>query len=223
MVPQVAVANWVWPQADAAQRFEQHVGEGGEPQPELVGAHGRRRRAIGEQVELLLLDPVLDLAAGAVDLLVEGLAVDLGGGERGHDEARVRALGQVLGLGYDPPFAAPAVERGVGEVVEPAGRLAGCAMLGLGLGERPGDRGHQAGVAGEAEEVVDAVGFAPAINSSRAKPESARSTILTRGQRARIWATMRSTSSRAPADASMFERRSLAASRCRPQNTYSGR
>jgi hypothetical protein len=49
-----------------------------------------------------VLDPVLDLAAGAVDLLVEGPGVDLGGAERGHDEARVRALGQVLaGRGID--------------------------------------------------------------------------------------------------------------------------
>jgi hypothetical protein len=61
------------------------------------------------------------------------------------------------------------------------------------------------------------------MRSSRAKPESARSRILTRGQRARIWPTMRSTSNTAPEEASMFERLSLAASRCRPQNTYSGK
>ena len=78
MVPQVALANWVCRQADPAQRLEQHVGERGEPQAQLVGAHGRGRGAIGEQVELLLLDPVLHLAAGAVDLLVEGAGVDLG-------------------------------------------------------------------------------------------------------------------------------------------------
>ena len=29
-------------QTDAAQRREQHIGEGREPQPELVGAHGGR-------------------------------------------------------------------------------------------------------------------------------------------------------------------------------------
>jgi hypothetical protein len=47
--------------------------------------------------------------------------------------------------------------------------------------------------------------------------------ISTLGQRARIWATMRATSSSAPAEASMFERLSLAASSWLPQNTYSGR
>jgi hypothetical protein len=61
------------------------------------------------------------------------------------------------------------------------------------------------------------------ISASRAKLESARSRISTRGQRARIWAMIRATSSTAPAEASMFERRSLAASNWLPQNTYSGR
>ena len=41
--------------------------------------------------------------------------------------------------------------------------------------------------------------------------------MRTRGQRARIRATMRATSSSAPTEASMFERLSCAASRCRPQ------
>jgi branched-chain amino acid transport system substrate-binding protein len=45
---------------DPAQRFEQDVSEGREPKPELVGAHGRRRRAVGEQIELLLLDNGMD-------------------------------------------------------------------------------------------------------------------------------------------------------------------
>jgi hypothetical protein len=40
-------------------------------QAELVGLHGCRRGAVGEQVELALLDPVLHLAAGAVDRFVQ--------------------------------------------------------------------------------------------------------------------------------------------------------
>jgi hypothetical protein len=47
-------------QTDPAQRLEQHIGKGRQPQPELIGAHGRGRRAIGEQVELLLLDNEMD-------------------------------------------------------------------------------------------------------------------------------------------------------------------
>src|SRR5512143_2582805 len=52
-------------QADAAQRGQQHVGERGEPQPELVGPHRRGAGAIRIEVELALFDPVLHLAAGA--------------------------------------------------------------------------------------------------------------------------------------------------------------
>jgi hypothetical protein len=52
-----------------------------------------------------------------------------------------------------------------------------------------------------------------AISASRAKPESPRSRMRTRGQRRRIRATMRATSSIAPAAPSIFDRRSFAASR----------
>lgn len=55
-----------------------------------------------------------------------------------------------------------------------------------------------------------------AIKASRAKPELARNTIFTSGQCLRICPTMRSTSSRAPAAPSMFERRSFEASSWRP-------
>ena len=78
IVPQVASANWVWREADAPQRAEENIGERGEPEPQLVGAHGGGRGAVGEQVALAFLDPVLHLAAGAVDLLVEKAAVGLG-------------------------------------------------------------------------------------------------------------------------------------------------
>jgi hypothetical protein len=52
---------------------------------------------------------------------------------------------------------------------------------------------------------------------SRQKPLSARSRTRTRGQRARIRPMMRASSSVAPAEASMFDRRSFAPSRWRPQ------
>src|SRR6516164_11646914 len=47
--------------------------------------------------------------------------------------------------------------------------------------------------------------------------------MRTPGQRARICATMRATSSTAPAEASMLAQRCLAASRCEPQKMYSGK
>ena len=67
----------------------------------------------------------------------------------------------MLGLGDDPALPAPAVERAPGEVGEAARRAALGQALGLGRGELLGDGADQALVAGEAEDVIDAVGFAP--------------------------------------------------------------
>jgi hypothetical protein len=63
------------------------------------------------------------------------------------------------------------------------------------------------------KHVADPVLLAPGHQSLARKPESARKQIAVLGQRARIWAATRAISSRAPAEASMLERRSLAASR----------
>jgi hypothetical protein len=52
-----------------------------------------------------------------------------------------------------------------------------------------------------------------AISASRAKPLSARRTIRSSGQRARICVTIRAISATAPVLASMFDRRSLAANK----------
>ena len=78
IVPQVASANCVCASRCGGARTEQHIGHRGEPEPQLVGAHGGGRGAVGEQVALALLDAVLHLAAGAVDLLIEEAAVGLG-------------------------------------------------------------------------------------------------------------------------------------------------
>ena len=108
-----------------------------------------------------VFDPILDLAAGAVDVLVEGAGVDRGGAERGHDETGIGALGQVLGLGDDAPLAAPAVQRAPLQLGEAARRAALSQAIGFRRGELCGDRADQALVAREAEDVVDAVRLAP--------------------------------------------------------------
>src|SRR5512132_3313305 len=61
-------------QADPAQRAYQHVGERREPKAQLVGAHRRGAGAVGEEIELALLDPVLHVAASAIQLFVEAWA-----------------------------------------------------------------------------------------------------------------------------------------------------
>ena len=127
-MPQVASANWVCLQADAAQRAEQHIGHRGEPQAQLVGAHGGGRGAVGEQIELAFLDAVLHLAAGAVELLVER-----GGPRR---SARLSEVTTKRGLASPCVCSAlpttrrataPAVERPIAEVLEAPRRLAGRA------------------------------------------------------------------------------------------------
>ena len=70
MVPQVALAKSVVCRP-AAHAFHQNVGHRGKPQPQLVGPHRRGRSAVGEQIDLTLLDAVLHLAARAIDCLVE--------------------------------------------------------------------------------------------------------------------------------------------------------
>ncbi len=56
-------------QTDAAQGIDENIGHGRERHTQLIGLHGGRRGAIGEQFELLA-NAVLRLAAGAVELLV---------------------------------------------------------------------------------------------------------------------------------------------------------
>ena len=98
-------------QTDAAQGVDQHIGHGRERHAELIGLHGGRRGAIGEQLELLA-NTVLGLSAGAIELLVEGTRIvgNAGALERGDDEARIGALQRVLGLADNPPCAAPTVD-----------------------------------------------------------------------------------------------------------------
>src|SRR5690606_22434572 len=185
------------------------------PWPEnsgYVGAHGGRRGAVGKQVELAFPDAVLHLAACAVEVLVEAAGRPGLDGERGDDEARVGLALCPLSLGHDPPPTAPALAGGPHEVPEPAaGRpvsplstaasSSASAMLRTSrtLRARPNRKSTE-------------LASHQAISSSRAKPESARSTMRTFGQRWRKWRTMRSISCTEPAAASMLAGRSLAQS-----------
>jgi hypothetical protein len=68
----------------------------------IIGFRQSRRGAIGIEIELALLDPVLHVAAGAVDLLVEVFGLALGTLQRGDNEARIGVAFGKLGLGDDP-------------------------------------------------------------------------------------------------------------------------
>jgi hypothetical protein len=117
--PDLSAGEFSAGQADGAQSLQQDIGERREQQAELVGPPQMATGAIGEQAELTFLDPVLHLAPGTVHRFVERLRLVA---EIGHHEARIGALGIVLGLGDHPAVARPGTGA-VGELAEEALRL----------------------------------------------------------------------------------------------------
>jgi len=138
---------------DAAQAVERDMG------------HGGGRGAVGEQVALALLDPVLHVAAGAIDVLVEGAGIIFPAAQGRDDEAGVGLAagkeGRPFGLAHHPATPAPALARGPHEVGEAPRRPPGLSGFFLGPPEIGTDVLHEAAVARQAEQVVDAVRLAP--------------------------------------------------------------
>ena len=79
MLPQVACASSVPGKARRRSAEPAAHKRTTRTKAQLIGGHGRRRGAVGEQIELAFLDPVLHLAAAQYELLVQSLAVDAGG------------------------------------------------------------------------------------------------------------------------------------------------
>ena len=121
--------------------------------------------AVGEQIQLLLLDPVLHVPAGTVESVVERLRVAL---ERGDHVARVGAPAGVFELGNHPAGPIP----GTGPVVdvgEPAHLLPG-VLKGLGgQSLRLGGKRVQPIVLCHPHDVVHIVTVAPAQELPTAK------------------------------------------------------
>src|SRR3981189_2103245 len=136
-------------ESDAPHRTDQHIGHRGEPQAQLVGPHGLSRGAVGVEIELAFLDPVLHVAPGAVNVLIELTCASLAAPERGDDEARIGLALRPLRLGDDAALLAPAIERTPLEILEAARRTAGLLGRGFRRGKLLFDHGDQAGVAGE--------------------------------------------------------------------------
>ena len=142
-------------------------------QPQLVGQHRGAAGAVGEQAQLLLLDPVLHFAAGAVQVLVQAPGVGALRRQAGDHEPRVRPLGQVLRLAHHAPDAGPAVQRAVAEVPAAPGRLPGAPGLGPRLAQLRLQRRGQPPVARQTQHVVDVVVLAPAHDRLAAEPRVA--------------------------------------------------
>ena len=111
------------------------VGEGGEIKPQLTGPQRGAAGEVGEEAQLLRLDAVLHVAAGAIQVLVQAFGVGAVRAEVGDHEPRVRPFGQALRLPHHPLGPGPALAHAVAEVPIPARRLTGSARLRLGLME----------------------------------------------------------------------------------------
>src|SRR5665213_248609 len=103
-------------QCQRTQALDEHVAERGQQHAQLIAAHDVATRARGEQADLRFLDPVLGLAALAIQLVVQRLRVSI---EVGHDEARIAALLTPFEPRDDAPLVRPAL-RGVTELVHQA-------------------------------------------------------------------------------------------------------
>jgi hypothetical protein len=99
---------------------------------------------VGIEVELALLDPVLHVAARAVDLLVQALGLAFVASERGDHETGIGFSLRPLGLSHDPAPPAPGPARRPLEALEAVLHPAGTSVLGgdqiklgLDLGDEP--------------------------------------------------------------------------------------
>src|SRR4029077_141578 len=106
-------------------------------------------------------DPVLHVAAGAVDLFIKIAGLALGTRERGDDEARVGLVLCPFRLRHHPAGAAPARPRRPPEVLETPRRLAGTPALRRSLLKLGLDFGDEPIGLRQPEQKVHAVGLAP--------------------------------------------------------------
>ena len=106
---------------------------------------------ITEEVELLLFDAVLHLAARAVNLVVEPLGFALQAGDQVRGVGAVRIM---LGFGDDAPLAIPRVRLVLKLPKEPH-FLLGFLMLSFGVGLQLGRQRIKPLVFGQAHQVID--------------------------------------------------------------------
>ena len=157
-------------QAELSQRHVQHVRHCREQQTQLIGSHSVSARAIGEQVQLLLLDAVFHFPPSTVAAFVQRLRIDTIGRQRRHHEARVRSFRQVFGFTNNAAFARPRLPSFVVEVFEDARCVAGFSELQLSLVQLAADDLRQPFVLGQSDDVVDVVVFTPRKNRVATEP-----------------------------------------------------
>src|SRR5918911_3406000 len=133
----------------------------GSPWAEGDAAFRRRRGPVGKQVALRLLDPVLHLAPGAVEVLIERPPTPPVGLERGYQKAWVRLAPRPFRFGDHASTTRPALLGRPEKVPEHTRGLARHLGARLGLLEGSRDTGLKPGVESQAEDEVDPVLLAP--------------------------------------------------------------
>ena len=116
---------------------------------------------MGRQIQLLLLNAVFHLTAGTADLRIGGLSGVVPGRQRSDHEAGIGPAGQGFGFGQHPPVAGSIVEGGAAKVLEAPDRLLMPVREGIGLGQLGADGDFEAGIAGQAEQMVDLMVLTP--------------------------------------------------------------
>ena len=147
--------------------LQQGVREAAEQQAELVGVEVAGRGAVGEQAQLLVLDPVLHLPALAVHGVVKTLRV-VRHVEVGDHEAGVGAEVAVLGLDHHPTLAGPGSGRVLEVVEQPQLAAVEPVQRRRGPHDRRGQPGQDA-VGRQPKDVADVPGLAPAHDAPAAE------------------------------------------------------
>ena len=140
------------------QTLEQGVGKAGKDEPPLIGPSLGTGCAIGEQIQLLILDPVFHVTAGTILFVVEFEPVVVAGADH---EAGVRTLGAVFQAGNHQAGLAPA--SGLVAKAEGGGQLVAVGFIIVTDFVHGGRRrGFQALIAGHAHNVIHLVAITPA-------------------------------------------------------------
>ena len=117
-------------QSETTQGVHEHVGGGGQIQPELIGAHRCRAGPVGEQIQLLFFYAVLHVAPRTVEVFVERAGPQAFRRQGGDDESGIGAFLQELGLADDASLRGPTVASPVAEILEHPRRCPGGVDIG---------------------------------------------------------------------------------------------
>ena len=148
------------PERPAPQSFEQRIRQARQQLPELIGPPAVTGGATREQVELLILDPVLHVAAGTVELVVQ---VSIRLRKVGHHKAWVGTQATVLGLHDHPSRLVPA-EGAIANRGEQTLLLAGQVIQRFGHADPQGCLSFDPGILGQPDDVAYIVPLTPAQN-----------------------------------------------------------